>query len=344
MSIGTQQGEPMASEDSFDRDWAAAKVGTYTGSTSQSNAEGGTEAPVTPAPPVTAEPDRLAPPPASAPVVAAREPSPTPPPQPTAPTYSLDPALLQQFPAEMRTPEAIARAARQFLSIQGQLPNLEQKWRQQYVAPIEQERDRLLTERRQALEQLATIDPNTNRPRTPQDEAYIRQQIAAAEALEAQKATTAQQQQQDRAAVQQAQAVLQQREQEVQAQGVGALRLTALNALPLWKAQVVQEYGVPLAELDAYTAKFNYEERIKGFGEDDMRQVGPMLEALQNYAVMRQEQLQGEQARLANAGQRYRDLGSPAGAGGQSSGDRWTKANDDDFTKAWERAKRGELV
>jgi hypothetical protein len=120
--------------------------------------------------------------------------------------------------------------------------------------------------------------------------------------------------------------------------------MTALNALPLWKAQVVQEYGVPLTELDAYTQKFNYEDRIKAFGEGDMRQVGPMLEAIQQYAVMRQEQLQGENARLANAGQRYRDVGSPAGAGGQSSGDRWGKANDDDFAKAWERAKRGELV
>ena len=336
MSIGTASGEPMVSEDSFDRDWAAARNGTLEGPARQPVSEGGTSEPSTPAAPVTTpQPESSAPP--ASPPVAAQVPSPAP-----APTYTLAPEVLQQFPVEMRSPEAIARAARQFLSIQGQLPNLEQKWRQQYVAPIEQELTTLREERRQALDRLVQYDPNTGQARTPQDQAYIRAQITAAEQQQTEQARRQQEQQelaQARQTVQQQQALALRSETE-------ALKLTALNVLPQWKSTVAQQYGVPQAELDAYTQQFGYDDKIKGFRtQDDLKQVGSMLESLQQYAIMRQGQLQQQQAQQASSQQKYRDVGAGgAGTGGQAAGDRWSKANDQDFEAAWKRALRGELV
>lgn len=338
MSIGTAPGEPMVSEDSFDRDWAAARSGTLEGPARQPASGDGTPEPATPAAPVTAPPSEPSAPPASPPV-AAQAPSDPAPQQP----FTL-PDQYQQRIREVgaaNLDEAL-QYARQFQSIKGQLPNLEQRWRSQYVAPLEQELATLREERRQALDRLARFDPNTGQPRTPQDEAYIRSQIAQAEAQQ----TEAQRRQQEQAELEQARQVIQQQQAHAQQSETEALKLTALNVLPQWKAEIARVHGVPMAELDNYTQQFGYDDRIKGFRtQDDLRQVGPMLESLQQYAIMRQGQLAQQTAAQANQAQRYRDVGSAgAGTGGQASGDRWVKANDQDFESAWKRALRGELV
>jgi hypothetical protein len=325
----------MVSEDSFDRDWSAARSGTLEGPARQPATEGGTSDPTAPVAPGADQPGQTLPAPASPPV-AAQEAS------PPQPAYTLSPEVLQQFPQEMRSPEAIAQAARQFLSIRGQLPNLEQTWRSQYVAPLEQELNTLREERRQALDQYIRVDPQTGQIRPPEHQAYYRQQVQQAE----QQQTEAQRRQQEQQELQQARATVQQQQQMALQSETEALKLTALNVLPQWKAEIARVHGVPAAELDAYTQQFGYEDRIRQFrSQDDLKQVGPLLESLQQYAIMRQGQLQQQQAQQANGAGKYRDVGaSGSGTGGQASGDRWTKANDQDFESAWKRALRGELV
>lgn len=336
MSIGTAQGEPLTSADTFDQDWAAARSGTLAGPERQPAAGDGTPEPTSPAPPVAAEPGQPSAPPASPPV-AVQAATPAPPPTPVP--FTLAPEVVQQFPAEMRTPEAIARAARSFLSVQGQLPNLEQRWREQHVAPLQQELTALREERRQALDQLVRVDPNTGQQRTPQDQAYIRSQIAQAEAQQ----TEAQRRQQEQAEVQQARQIVQQQQAQVQDQGQAAMKLVAINSLPSYKQRLAETYGVPLAELDQYTTMHDYSGRVQGLG--DLSHFGGMITALEDYAKIRQTQIAQQNAAVANAAGRYRDTGAAgAGTGGQAAGDRWAKANREDFESAWKRAIRGELV
>jgi hypothetical protein len=337
VSIGTAQGEPMVSADTFDQDWAAARNGTLEGPARQPVAEGGTSEPSAPPAPDAAQPGTASPAPASSPVAAQAPSEPA-----QQPAYTLSPEVLQQFPAEMRNPEAIARAARSFLSVQNQLPNLEKRWQDQYVAPLQEELNTLREERRQALDRLVQVDPNTGQQRPPQDQAYIRQQIAAAEAQQ----TEAQRRQQEQSELQQMRATVQQQQAQAQQSETEALKLVALNVMPQWKAALAKEHGVPMAELDAYTQQFGYDDRIKSFRtQADLGQIGPMMEGMQQYAVMRQGQLTQQQAAQANGANRYRDVGAAgSGTGGQAAGDRWVKANDQDFESAWKRALRGELV
>lgn len=336
MSIGTAPGEPMVGADTFDRDWAAARSGTLEGPASQPVSGDGTPEPAAPVAPAAGQPGTASPAPASPPV-AAQAPS-----EPVQQSF----ALPDQYQQRLREVGAASlddalTMARQFQSVRGQLPNLEQRWREQYVKPLEQERDTLLEERRQALDRLVQVDPNTGQQRPPQDQAYIRQQIAAAEAQQAE----AQRRQQEQSELQQMRATVQQQQQARQSE-TEALKLTALNVFPQWKAEIARVHGIPVAELDTYTQQFGYDDRIKNFrSQDDLRQVGPMMESLQQYAIMRQGQLTQQQAAQANTAGRYRDVGAAgSGTGGQAAGDRWVKANDQDFESAWKRALRGELV
>jgi hypothetical protein len=337
VSIGTAQGEPMVSEDTFDRDWAAARGGTLEGPAGQPVSGDGTPEPSAPATPDAGQFGTASPAPASPPV-AAQAPS-----EPVQQPF----ALPDQYQQRLREVGAASlddalTMARQFQSVRGQLPNLEQRWREQHVAPLEQELTTLREERRQALDRLVQVDPNTGQQRPPQDQAYIRQQIAAAEAQQ----TEAQRRQQEQNELQQMRATVQQQQAQAQQSETEALKLTALNVFPQWKAEIARVHGIPVAELDTYTQQFGYDDRIKNFrSQDDLRQVGPMMESLQQYAIMRQGQLTQQQAAQANTAGRYRDVGAAgSGTGGQAAGDRWVKANDQDFESAWKRALRGELV
>lgn len=338
MSIGTAQGEPMVSEDRFDQDWAAARNGTLEGPARQPAAGDGTPEPSAPPAPAAAQSGQPIPAPASPPVAAQA---------PSEPAQQQPFTLPDQYQQRLREVGAASlddalTMARQFQSVRGQLPNLEQRWREQHVAPLEQELTALREERRQALDRLVQVDPNTGQQRPPQDQAYIRQQIAAAEAQQ----TEAQRRQQEQIELQQMRATVQQQQAQAQQSETEALKLTALNVFPQWKAEIARVHGVPVAELDRYTTQFGYDDRIKNFRtQDDLKQVGPMMESLQQYAIMRQGQLTQQQAAQANSQQRYRDVGAAgSGTGGQAAGDRWAKANDQDFESAWKRALRGELV
>lgn len=344
MSIGTASGEPMGGGDTFEQDWASAQRGSFEGPASQPASGGGTPEPENPATPGEA-PSSLTPPaPASSPVAAQGSPEPAPATPPAQPAPFQLPDHYQQRLREVGAgslDEAL-QYARQFQSLKGQLPNLEQRWRQQYVAPVEAELNTLRERERQALERLVTHDPQTGQPRPPEDAALMRQRVEAAQALETQQRTQEQQRQQEQVELAQTRQQLAQAQQQTAEQAQMGLRMTALNAVPLWKEQLVQQYGVPRAELDAYTQRFDWEAKIKGMEGPGFQRFGSMLESLQEYAEMRQGQLQEQTAREQTA--KYRDVGSPSGAGGTSSADRWAKSNREDFASAWQRALRGELV
>jgi hypothetical protein len=134
VSIGTAPGEPMVSEDTFDRDWAAARGGTLEGPASQPVSGDGTPEPSAPATPDAGQFGTASPAPASSPV-AAQAPS-----EPVQQPF----ALPDQYQQRLREVGAASlddalTMARQFQSVRGQLPNLEQHELQQMRATVQQQ-------------------------------------------------------------------------------------------------------------------------------------------------------------------------------------------------------------
>lgn len=335
MSIGTIPDVPVQTEDTFDRDWRSAQAGTLAPPTSVV----GEPAPQLPA---DASPGQT-PSPVATP---GNDAAPTGvPPQTFAWPSDLEPEL-RNLPAELRSdPRALVRAARSFLSFQGNAPQIEEQWRQAHVGPVqerltaaEQELATLREERRQALDNLVRVDPQTGRQRTPEEQNYVRAQLQAAQQDQDRTAQERERQQQ----LDQREQVLTQRESRLNQQGDAATRLLALNSLSPYVQRLSQHTGVPVAELQQYVKGNQFEERLQRMA--DLSHWGGLVQGLTDYATMRGPMIAAETAKANGA--RYRDLGngSATGTGGGSSADRWTKANDADFDSAWERAKRGELI
>ena len=321
-----QNGQPpMQDEAAFDQSWDSALRGELPPPTGQPGEPQSAETPQPGEQPAGQEP-----------TPAAGSPEPT--------SETIPESLLQRArEAGFDDLDSALKAARNFQSIRGQLPNLEQKWKEQYVAPLEQRIQVYEQRERQALEQYTNYDPATGLPRTPEERQRVANEIRAAQAQEQAAAQAALDQQQQAETERQRQADLQAREQRVAQAEQGNLKLIAINSLQPYTQSLAQTYKVPVAEIQRYIEETGMVARVQAL--EDMRQYGGMVQALEDHVKIRASQLQEEAARLANAGGRYRDIGGGnAGAGGQRSGDRWTKANDQDFERAWERAMRGELV
>lgn len=319
--------EPMAQADTFDQDWEAAQRGDYEGPTGQSVDDSASSDP-TPRQPGASAPDRSQP----------------------APAPTNQPAQEFQLPAEWQnrmrevgaqTPDELFQLARQFQSIKGQLPNLEQRWRDQYVTPIEQERDALRAERQQALDTFVRVNPQTGQPRSFQEQQQIQAAIQQAEAQKTQQA------QAERVPVelQQREQQINERAEQVNLAGEAALKIVAINSIPKFTARLAEQFNVPQADLDAYVQQSDFSGRVDSLPPGELKSFGFLISELTNYAKVRATQVGGDARRQAVDTQRYRDVGtSNQGGGGQSGSDRWTKANGETFDKAWERALAGELV
>jgi len=317
---------PMQEEAAFDQSWDSALRGELAPPTGQSEEQAN---PPDQTPPVDAPAGQAAPP-----VAGESQPS-----SETIPDFLLQRAKEAGFDS---VDEAL-KAARNFQSIRGQLPNLEQKWKEQHLSPLERRIQMYEERERQALDQYINYDPTTNMPRPPEERQQVAAQIQQAQAQEQAAAQAAQRQAQEAAEATQRQTELQAREARVAEAEKGNLKLIAINSLQPYTESLAQTYKVPVAEIQRYITETGLVQRVQTL--DDMRQYGPMIDALEAHVKVRAGQLQEEAARLANAGGRYRDLGQGGGGqGGQSAGDRWVKANDQDFERAWARALRGELV
>lgn len=316
---------PMQEEAAFDQNWDSALRGELPPPTGQSGEPQAAENPQPGEQPAGQE----APPAAGS---------------PEPPAETVPESLLQRArEAGFDDLDSALKAARNFQSIRGQLPNLEQKWKEQYVAPLEQRIQVYEQRERQALDQYINYDPATNLPRSLEERQRLTLQIQQAQAEEQAAAQAALERTQQAEQERQRQADLATREQRVAQAEQGNLKLIAINSLQPYTQSLAQTYKVPVAEIQRYIEETGMVARVQAL--EDMRQYGSMVQALEDHVKIRASQLQEEAARLANAGGRYRDMGNGgAGAGGQQSGDRWTKANDQDFERAWERAMRGELV
>lgn len=341
MSIGAAQSAPMPVADTFDQDWQAAKTGTFDGA--------GEPAANLPGDAGAEQPGQV-PPPAAAPTPTAQ--GQTQPPS-SSPSFAWPEdvrPLIEQLPAEMRTnPREVITAARSFLSVRGQLPNLQETWRREHVAPVEQrlteaerELQTLREERRQALESFVTTDPQSGRIRTPQEQQAIRSQIAAAERDQ-------QGQQQQVQAEQERQQQLTQREQQAQALFAQAtqvsdagLRILALNSLPGFVTQLAEATGVPAAELHQFVKDNDFQGQLDRMA--DLRQWGTLVQGLTMHAEARGKQVVAEKQRQAGQDGRYRDVTTGGGRGGQAGGNRWDRATPGEFDNAWSRALAGNLV
>jgi hypothetical protein len=339
VSIGAAESAPMPAADTFDQDWQAAKTGAFDGV--------GEPATDPPGDAVADQPGQGQPP-AAAPTPTAQGQV-----QPPSPSFAWPEdvrPLIEQLPAEMRTnPKEVIAAARNFLSVRGQLPNLQETWRREHVAPVEQrltaaerELQTLREERRQALESFVTTDPQSGRIRTAQEQQAIRNQIAAAERDQ-------QAQVQSTQAEQERQQQLTQREQHAQALMAQAaqvsdagLRILAHNSLPGFITQLAESTGVPASELHQFVKDNDFQGQLDQM--QDLRQWGTLVQGLTMHAEARGKQVVAQKQAEAGQGGRYRDVASGGGRGGQAGGNRWDRATPGEFDNAWNRALAGNLV
>lgn len=305
-----------AQVDDFDQDWQAALSGDLVAPSDGTSDQSDDTRPVAPA--------------AGQGSPAAAEPAPVP-----------DYLLQRAKEAGFESLDDALKAARNFTSIRGQLPNLEAKWRQQHLSPLEQRLQEYESRERQALEQFVAYDPYENRPRTAQEQAYIRNQYEAEQRQQQEAQQYYAQQQQAQEQAQRQQAELAQREQSVGEMERGNLKLLAINSLTPFVQSLATTYKIPAREVQRYIDETGMVEQVKAM--DDMRQVGPLVAGLERFVQVRANQLQEEQARTASA--KYRmPGGGGGGAGGQTGTDRWASMNDADFERSWQRALQGNLA
>lgn len=322
MDPETQDTGTVDQDAAFDQDWGSALSGDLPAPTGQSGTTG-----------EDAEQTR--------PDVS--RPGQTPAPSAAAPATDLTPYLQRAKEAGYDDLESALAAARNFQSLKGQLPNLQETWKRQHLTPLERRVAAYEERERQALEQFVAYDPQTNQPRSYQEQQQLR---AAYQEEQRQNALQEQQEQgrqQQALAEQQAREELTQKQQQVAEMERGNLKLLAINSLRPFTETLASNYKIPVAEVQRYIDETQMLQRVQAL--EDMTQYGPLVSGLEDYVRVRAGQIQQDAARNANASGRYRDVGQAGGgSGGQSGANRWAKANDDDFDRAWERAKQGLLV
>jgi len=312
-----------AQDATFDQDWDSALSGELPPPTGQSGDQG------QPTEPTQSDVSRQG----QAGVPAAAD---------TAPEV-LAPYLQRAKQAGFDRLEDALDAARNFQSIKGQLPNLQETWKKQHLTPLERQLAAYQERERQALDQFASVDPYTNTVRSPQERQRIYAEWQEEQRQLALQDQQAQDQQQQALAQQQARAEFEQKQAQVAQMERGNLKLLALNSLKPFTETLAKNYGIPTAEVQRYIDETGMIQKVQAL--EDMRQYGPMIAGLEDYARVRAGQLQQDNARNANANGRYRDVGQGGGGtGGQSGSDRWAKANDEDFDRAWKRAMNGTLA
>lgn len=304
---------PLTQADTFDQDWNAALAGEYPppgSGQSQDQPDASVQSPIG---------------------QSAASPSP----QPTPPAIPDHIAKAAREAGFSSVDEALA-AARNFQSMRGQLPNLEEKWKKQHVEPLAQKLSTYEQREKDAWEQFLRVDPLSGFPRTEAErQAIIARRTEEDRAEEAQQA-----QAQAQARFRAEQEALQVERANVTEIQTNALKLVAINSLAPYRASLAKEHNVPESEIQQYMDATGMIEKVQSL--TDLRGFGPLLEGLENHIRVRATQLQAQRQRDAKG--RYRDVGTPAGSGGQSSAGRWERASEAEFDQAWARALRGELV
>lgn len=361
MSITPEGAGSFANDGPSDADWGAAMAGTYSGPTTAVVPERPQtlDAPQPthqPSPAAPAQPQAAQVNPLDQGVPQARETQPTPPSQPQGGDQSqfqwpTDVApLLQNLPPEFRNnPAQVIQAARQYLSIRGNVPQIEQRWRQQHVEPIaaelQQTKERLEyyeSERRAAAQHFIDYDPNTGQARTPQQReaarAYVEQKLAEEEAARSNRQQATQREQDIALREQAVQEGMQQNEQALQ----GIARMGAALSIPNYKRSLANHYQIPIAEIDNYASDQQLLQELQTM--PDLKMWHGRMQELLNFAAWRAQNRTQDLAAQANANGRYRDVGGATGSGGQPSGNRWDLSSETDFDAAWERSKQGNYI
>ena len=316
--VVVEAGPVAAQQDDFDRQWLSAQSGMGVTSAGEPVVSQSNEAPEPSAPaPVQTQGDAAVAP-------AATE-------QQAPAQFQLTPeiqARMKQVGAESL--DQLLEFTRGYHSLRGQLPNLEQGWKQKYLSPVEQELNRLREERRLAVEDFIKVDPATGRVRSQQDQDAIRAKFAQEE-----------QQVKEQATKSQKEAELDEREKRVEAVETSLLRTGITESIKQYTAALAKNHGVPEADIQRYMKQTRFMERLGDI---------PDLSMFQHFIIELADQTEEiAKANLAAkqeaAAAKYRDVGNNAGGqGGQQSGARWERTSDDDFDKAWQAARDGRLT
>jgi hypothetical protein len=308
--------EPLPVVDDFDREWNAAREGSLA---SPSDASSDRSEPTQPAASGNAQAQ-----------VAEQV-------QPVAPVAPAQFQLPSEYQERLQAvgaknlDEALA-LAREAHSIRGNLPQVQEQWKQKYVAPLETELKRLREERQQAVDDFVRFDPATGRARTREEAEQVRAQLEADERQQQETQQKSQREQQ-----------LDQREQAVQTVEQNYVRHGLRTSLELYQAQLAKKHGVSVEALNNYTKNTRYFERLAALPTLNEQMVEQFIIELADAAPDLAKQ-ETERKAAANA-PKYRDVGVGAGAaGGQQTGDRWNSVTEQQFDQAWEASKDGRLT
>lgn len=236
--------------------------------------------------------------------------------------------------------EATQTKARHFDSFNGNFPKIEERWKAEYVGPVQrqldqaqQELERVRAERTAALEGfLARLPPEqreAKRQEIAQYDQRMADDLAAAQAARDREAQVAQREAQ-------AQAIIQRATQQEEAN----LRQTVRQSVAPYTDTLSQQFGVPKGEIEAYIKELGVVEFIdQAPTAEDLKLIGPLMKAVQTFATTRGSMIAAENARRAAQNGTYRAEGTGAGSGGE----RKSVGNmpDKDFEALWEAVKAG---
>lgn len=241
----------------------------------------------------------------------------------------VDPATMQARLAELeeqaRTWDSVRGNFQQ--SVQQAVQQARQQWEQEQLTPIQRERDRLATERQQAIQHFIQYRPDGSL-RPPVEQQQVRAQVDA----QAQQEQGEQRRQQEDAQRQQQARDLQAQQMQVGQAQQDAAKMIFLTTLDPWINDLAQQSKIPVAELKAYVDQAKIREQVQAL--PDSRLIGPMIVSqINNFAAFRSQQLL--QQNQDRGDQKYRTEGIEGTGSASTAADRWAKASDEEFMAAW---------
>lgn len=322
--MSAEQGNPgevgPLADAAFERNWEAARQGLAVESS----------APADPAPDATtsaaAEPD-AAPAPAT--------------PETTPPAPGQGQAQASDWtPPDRDTWQKTQEAARHWNSFQGNWPKIEERWKQEQLTPLQQqlqereaELTRLRDEKRLVTEgYLRSLPPEQREAKRVQLEQYDREMAAEIEQNR--------QRQQHEAELARREQAIQQSEQRIMEQETHNLRQTVRSTIDPYATTLSDQFGVPKDEIKQYIDSLNISDFIDQAPVHELRTVGPMMKAVEQYAQMRGTQIAADNARRQSERGTYRAEGTGTGAGGLKVSH--NDMPDKEFEALWDRIKGNE--
>lgn len=319
----TPAGQGPLDGDNFDRTWEAAQRGEFAAAASAQQSA---------APPDASA--QAAPEGATSPAPAAAPEGVTP-----APGQGQAPDTQAWTPPTREEWEQAQQAARHWASFQGNFPKIEERWKQENLAPLQQQLEQIQQERDRIRNERETILNTYLGSLPPAQQAQMRQRVNDYYQEQDNELNRQRQEAQREAQIAQREQAIQQSEQRIFEQEATNLRMTVKSSIDPYVDTLSTTFDVPKAEIRAYIDSLKLGEMIDQAPVNELAMVGPMMRAVEVYAQQRGTQIAAENARRRTDAGTYRTEGTGAGAGGA----RVSVADmpDKDFENLWNAVKAG---